>query len=163
MLYLYYTTTCRIGHLVVTYLRNGDFQPRPREVRVNMKVLEYLEERRVEIACIPGCGQCCYNSCFNKDKVRKICAVHPSIIGVEKARKSRSYLCDLDPVGVSLELSLACPPVADVIERLTGERPLEDASMFERDGIVLFIRDSLERLLQREAGSPVEMNLATNH
>jgi hypothetical protein len=115
-----------------------------------MKVLEFLEEHRAEIECIPGCGQCCLNSCVRKDIVKNICIVHPSIIGEKNAKKIRSYLCDLDPVGVALELSLGCPPVASVIDSLIGQRPIEDASRFQKEGIVLFKRDSLERLLQLE-------------
>lgn len=91
-----------------------------------------------QIKCT-ACGECCSREC--KAKVGNLCAVHPSIIGGEdKASGRRSKRCGWSPVRITLDGStgVACPPVMDVVERLTGERPAVERG--PKSG-VLFIKD----------------------
>ncbi len=81
---------------------------------------EYLILHRDEIKCT-ACGDCCPDSCALKTQ-QKTCAAHPTLVGEEQAQKERGMTCIADPVYLGVR-GIACPPVLDIIEQITGITP----------------------------------------
>lgn len=97
-----------------------------------------LSEKNI-IECT-ACGKCCPSIC--PAKRNNLCEVHPSVKGTE----TRDYVCTISPVDIYF-MGVDCPPVADRVEQLTGER-LEPVNYF--CGVPQLESDKLHTLLQIE-------------
>ncbi len=82
-----------------------------------------------------------------------MCTSHPTITGYDngsvKDQRERSPLCGLSPVTIFMRLHVACPPVLEQIQELTGlELNSHPSQRFP--GVVLVRSDVVTRILQEE-------------
>lgn len=127
-------------------------------VETPITVRFFLERNRNEIKCV-ACGRCCNDICPYKKG--NLCEVHPSIVGEDK----RPEACSWDPVKIVLDAGMACPPVADCIQKLTGQRPASNGNCmpyinYPVDGIEFFEPFSLEGLLSQKINSITQLQQA---
>ncbi|OGD61846.1 hypothetical protein A2160_00955 [Candidatus Beckwithbacteria bacterium RBG_13_42_9] len=117
-----------------------------------MDVKTFLLTKKESIGCT-GCGNCCADcggpsKCDYKNP-SGLCEVHPTLVGDAVATALRKPECSLSPVEIAVELKFACPPVADVIEAVTGVRVAVDDS-FSFTGAKIFNLQQLQGVLKIE-------------